>query len=56
MCDKTVTEILEAGVDAVSDLFEDIKEQICDDYCKWPHELGQRELDAVCEECPLEKL
>lgn len=56
MDDKTVTTILEEGVELVSDFFEDIKEQMCDDFCRWPHELTQKELDAVCEECPLERI
>ena len=57
MDDKTVTTILNEGVELISDFFEDIKEQICDDYCKWPHEAeSDTALNAICEECPLQKL
>ena len=31
-------------------------EQICDDCCKHPFEMGQEELDERCQVCPLEIL
>ena len=50
----------------VSEMFEEIKEQMCDHYCKWPLEymkeiedpdLGEELLLKMkCEKCPLQKL
>lgn len=56
MADKTITEEFRDVIDLFDGVVEDIKEQMCDDYCRWPHELTQKELDAVCEECPLERI
>ena len=33
---------------------DEVTEEMCEEYCKWPDELSnQEELDAKCEECPL---
>lgn len=35
---------------------EAIKEEMCDCFCKFTSILGQEELDAKCDECPLNEL
>lgn len=52
----------------VTDLIESIKEQVCDQLCKWPERYGvegrdvkdperyDQMLDEVCEHCPLDRL
>ena len=36
---------------------EEIKEQICDEYCKWPFIVdNEGDLNEICENCPLNKL
>ena len=36
---------------------EEIKEDICDNYCKYPTEYEDNEiLEVVCNRCPLNKL
>lgn len=41
----------------VSDIIEDVKNAICDDYCKYPDEYGPAGFDDMiaekCEDCPL---
>lgn len=35
----------------------DIKEKVCDEYCRYPHEcLKQETLDAICSGCRLAEL
>lgn len=31
-------------------------EEMCDDYCKFPGELNQEQIDMCCLECPLSRL
>jgi hypothetical protein len=40
----------------ISEMFEDIKEQMCDKYCKYVDELGEEEIDELCTNCPLNRL
>ncbi|MGN0417032.1 hypothetical protein [Anaerostipes faecalis] len=41
----------------VTDILEEVKQQICDDYCKYPTLIDDiEELDTKCTECPLNKL
>lgn len=36
---------------------EEIKEQMCDDYCKYPLEYQDNEiLEVICNRCPLGRL
>ena len=36
------------------DRLNEVTEEMCEEYCKWPDELSnQEELYAKCEECPL---
>lgn len=37
---------------------EKIKEQMCDDYCKYPicDDVTMEEMHDICENCPLNKL
>lgn len=38
-------------------IIEDIKQKMCDDYCKMPQETcSQEELDEYCKTCPLNML
>lgn len=53
-------------MDKITSQFEQIKEQICDDYCKWleifmeteqdPDEAYERLLNEKCGDCPLQRL
>ena len=37
--------------------FDEIKQSICDEYCKWPFNTeNQKELNEICEKCPLDRL
>ena len=57
MADKTITEEFRDVIDLFDGVVEDIKEQMCDEFCKWPHEAeSDTALNAICEECPLQKL
>lgn len=44
----------------VTDILEEVKQEICDDYCKYPTIVNDREDlfadDSPCMECPLNKL
>ena len=43
----------------VSEILEEVKANICDEYCRYPYQFGEDEqddLDAICETCPLERL
>ena len=37
---------------------EEVREEICDDYCRHPHrsELSDDDLMEICEKCPLNRL
>lgn len=36
---------------------EEVKTEMCDEYCKYPHTCEtEEELYAICEECPLDNL
>lgn len=35
--------------------FEEIKEQMCDKYCRYPH-LLDCDIEDICKDCPLNKL
>lgn len=46
---------------AAADVLEEVKEQICDGYCKWPVLYGAMDLhdellDGPCKHCPLDRL
>lgn len=47
----------------ICEQIEKIKEQICDDYCKYPEQYQKRQLEdinemvnKICKNCPLLKL
>lgn len=52
---KTIAEITGAAKEdsekskTVTDVLEEVKQEMCDDYCKYP-------TDSPCMECPLNKL
>ena len=55
--ERTVTSLLESSIDFAADTIEDIKTEICEEYCRYPHEASsQKALDAICADCPMEKL
>lgn len=35
---------------------EEVKVEMCDNYCKYPEQLSEEELNDKCEECPLGRL
>lgn len=44
-----------------ADVLEEVREQICDGYCKWPVFYGAMDLhdellDGPCKHCPLDRL
>lgn len=45
---------------SVTEIIEEVKEQICDDYCRYPREREWDEEDLceneVCAACPLNRL
>lgn len=44
---------------AVSDILEEVKADMCDEYCKWPCLLKDEPEDMlldICDRCPLERL
>ena len=44
---------------AVTDILEQVKADMCDEYCKWPALLVGEPEDAlldICDQCPLERL
>lgn len=44
----------------VSDIIEDVKNAICNNYCRYPDEYGMEGFDDMiaekCEDCPLGRL
>ena len=40
----------------ISEMFEEIKEEMCDKYCKYIDQLGEEEIDELCSDCPLNRL
>lgn len=63
---KTIAEITGAAKEdsekskTVTDVLEEVKQEMCDDYCKYPTIVNDREdlfaNDSPCMECPLNKL
>ena len=42
---------------ALSQVLDDVKEKMCDEYCKYPNEYEDNEiLEVICEKCPLNRL
>ena len=39
------------------EIIEEVKNDICDNYCKWPFNTEtQADLNEICEKCPLKRL
>lgn len=59
---KTVTENLTGVVKeeskTITEFFDGIKNDICDNYCKYPGEIKDYDklIDTTCSKCPLRKL
>ena len=46
-------------IKSVSEIIENVKTEMCDEYCKYPYQFSEDEQDAlyaICETCPLERL
>lgn len=42
---------------ALSQAIDNVKEQMCDEYCKYPYEYEDSEmLEVICNKCPLNRL
>ena len=41
---------------SVIDIMDEVMEDICEKYCKYPNYLSEEELNAKCDECPFERL
>ena len=59
---KTVNENLTGVVKeepkTITEFFDEIKSNICDNYCKYPSEIKDYDelIETVCSKCPLRKL
>lgn len=48
--------------ETITEIFEDIKEQMCDSYCKYPEKINADDdeqwdkMNEICGECPLNRL
>ena len=42
----------------ITEFFDEIKSNICDNYCKYPSEIKDYDklIDTTCSKCPLRKL
>lgn len=41
----------------IPEIIEEVKIDICDNYCKYPNEIkDDEELNDICEKCPLGRL
>ena len=49
---------MEKEVKTISEILEEVKTQICDDYCRYPREIEDYDelLDGICSSCPFERL
>ena len=46
-------------INDIESKLEEVKQEMCDRYCKWPAEYGDRDDDLwkeKCDHCPLSKL
>ena len=47
-------------VKSVTDMIEEVKEQMCNDYCRYTHQsweaLEEDRILEICENCPLNRL
>lgn len=47
---------------SVSEIIEEVKEQICNDYCRYPRDWNEEERgielceSEICQNCPLNRL
>ena len=41
----------------IDQIVEEVKEEMCDKYCKYPEEYeGSEMIDVICVDCPLNRL
>lgn len=41
----------------LASVLDEVKQNICDKYCRFPYEVeDQEQMDELCERCPLNKL
>lgn len=43
-------------METVTDIIEEVKTEICDNYCKYVDQLSEEELNEKCSNCPLSRL
>ena len=47
---------------SIAEVIEEVKESICNDYCRYPHEWNEEERgielceSEICQNCPLNRL
>ena len=48
---------MEERKQTISEIIEEVKTDICDNYCKYPNEIrDEDELYDICKKCPLVRL
>ena len=53
--ETSVTDIIEC----IADIIEEVKQEMCDYYCKYPARFSEEEEDTlfeICDKCPMERL
>lgn len=43
-------------METVADIIEEVKQEICKDYCKYADSLSEEEMNEKCIKCPLSRL
>ena len=57
ICGKPVSSATVIHGECLEQLISGVKCEMCDNFCRWPHEARtQEELDAICKHCPLDLL
>lgn len=53
-----LTGIVKEHKKTITEIFEEIKSNICDNYCKYPSEITDHDemIETKCRECPLNRL
>lgn len=47
----------EKKIQTIPQIIEEVKTEMCDNYCKYPNEIkDDEELYDICEKCPLGRL
>ena len=53
-----LTGVVKEHEKTITEIFEEIKSNICDNYCKYPSEITEHDemIETKCSECPLNRL